>query len=327
MVLGGESFPALMTGLQGALNELGGAPQEHRTDSLSAAFRNVSANHGQDHTDRYAALCEAYGMKASRNHRGVAHENGAVESAHGHLKNRIRDVLTLRGSNDFENLDAYRTFIAELVGRENAKRNQAIQTERDYLIPLPASPPMPFDEAVVTVTRAGGFTRRRVFYTVPSRLIGYRLRARIFDDRIELFRGDSRLETVPRGHKGDRPHVVNYHQVIHSLKKKPMALMRLNYRDTLFPRQAYRLCFERALDRLGEKPACQLLVKLLALAHERNCETELALAIEELGQSVRLPDVQAMKTRFAPARCPLPEQNIEPGDLNQYARLLDQKAS
>jgi len=41
IVLGGESFTALASGLQNALWSLGGAPLEHRTDSLSAAFRNL----------------------------------------------------------------------------------------------------------------------------------------------------------------------------------------------------------------------------------------------------------------------------------------------
>jgi hypothetical protein len=40
VVLGGESFVALAEGLQNALWALGGAPKEHRTDSLSAAYRN-----------------------------------------------------------------------------------------------------------------------------------------------------------------------------------------------------------------------------------------------------------------------------------------------
>ena len=41
VVLGGESFVALATGLQDALWSLGGVPKEHRSDSLSAAFRNL----------------------------------------------------------------------------------------------------------------------------------------------------------------------------------------------------------------------------------------------------------------------------------------------
>jgi hypothetical protein len=39
VVEGGESFEALSKGLQNALWQAGGAPQEHRTDSLSAAFK------------------------------------------------------------------------------------------------------------------------------------------------------------------------------------------------------------------------------------------------------------------------------------------------
>src|SRR5689334_879560 len=41
VVLGGESYTALAEGLQEALWRLGAVPAEHRTDSLSAAFRNL----------------------------------------------------------------------------------------------------------------------------------------------------------------------------------------------------------------------------------------------------------------------------------------------
>jgi hypothetical protein len=40
-------------------------------------------------------------------------------------------------------------------------------------------------------------------------------------------------------------HVVDYRHVIHALRKKPMALLNLVYRDQLFPRPAYA----RAVDR------------------------------------------------------------------------------
>ena len=41
VILGGESFVALAEGLQNALWCLGGSPHQHRSDSLSAAFRNL----------------------------------------------------------------------------------------------------------------------------------------------------------------------------------------------------------------------------------------------------------------------------------------------
>lgn len=95
VVLRGESFVALAAGLQDALWSLGGVPEEHRTDSLSAAFRNLAPEVEEDWTARYDALCDHYGMSASRNNRGVAHENGAIESPHGHLKRAVEDALWL----------------------------------------------------------------------------------------------------------------------------------------------------------------------------------------------------------------------------------------
>ena len=69
-------------------------------------------------------------MRATRNNKGVAHENGAIESAHGHLKSEIKDALELRGSRDFGDMDSYRDFIAEAVGKINARHSARIDTER-----------------------------------------------------------------------------------------------------------------------------------------------------------------------------------------------------
>jgi hypothetical protein len=87
VVLGGESFVALSEGLQNALWALGAVPEQHRSDSLSAAFRNLSRSEQEDLTRRYEELARHYGMEPTRNNRGVAHENGSIESPHGHLKN------------------------------------------------------------------------------------------------------------------------------------------------------------------------------------------------------------------------------------------------
>jgi hypothetical protein len=117
VVLGGESFVALAEGLQNALWALGGAPAEHRSDSLSAAFRNLERDAVEDLTRRYEALCAHYGMIPTRNNPGVAHENGAIEGPHAHLKMALQQALLLRGSGDFADLDAYRRFVDEVVGR------------------------------------------------------------------------------------------------------------------------------------------------------------------------------------------------------------------
>ncbi|GAB7552716.1 hypothetical protein NRB_22220 [Novosphingobium sp. 11B] len=163
IILGGESFVALAEGLQNALWSAGGAPKLHRTDSLSAAFRNLDADARIDLTKRYDALCDHYGMEPTRNNRGVAHENGAIESAHGHIKAAIRDALLLRGSADFSDLADYRRFIDEVVNARNRRHGPGIDVERKFLRPLPDVRTTDYEEILVTVTSSGGFTLRKVW--------------------------------------------------------------------------------------------------------------------------------------------------------------------
>ena len=57
---------------------------------------------------------------------------------------------------------------------------------------------------IVTVTSSGGFTLKKVFYTVPSRLIGHRLRVRLYDDRLDVFIGGTPLMTLARGRAAEQ---------------------------------------------------------------------------------------------------------------------------
>ena len=329
VVLGGESYVALAEGLQNALWTLGGAPHNHRTDSLSAAFKNLDNAARDDLTDRFAALCQHYGMTATRNNKGIAHENGSIESPNGHLKRAIEDALIMRGSRDFDDLAAYRRFIDELVGRRNARNSKRIDMERASLKPLPPRRTTDFEEVTLRVTSSGGFSLRKVFYTVPSRLIGHRLRGRLYDDRLELFLGGSEVMTVPRGRArpdGSHGHVVNYHHVIHSLRKKPMALTGLVYRDELFPRKAFRDTFTSLLEQNGEKVACRMTVELLALAHDRGCEAELAEHLEEDLRQGRAPDIQTLRELFGPSDDTLPIIQVHMADLATYNKLVSNAA-
>ena len=324
VVLGGESFVALAEGLQDALWALGGVPEQHRSDSLSAAFRNVDRAAHEDLTRRYEALCAHYRMTPTRNNAGVAHENGAIESAHGHLKKALADQLLLRGSHDFAALDAYRRFVDEVVGRRNARRRKSIEIERAALRPLPPQRTTDYEEAIVTVTGSGGFALRKVFYTVPSRLIGHRLRVRLYDDRLECFLGATRLFALRRGRSPDhhkRAHVVDYRHVIHALRRKPMALLNLVYRDQLFPRRAYARAFDKLLAERGDRHACRTMVGLLALAHDRACEAELAAAIDADLAVGGLPDLGRLRERFRPDDSVVPTVAVDLAPLSAYDEL------
>lgn len=324
VVLGGESFVALAEGLQNALWALGGAPKEHRSDSLSAAFRNLDTDAQDDLTARYDALVRHYRMEPSRNNAGIAHENGSIESSHGHLKAAIEDALLLRGSRDFDDFDVYRRFVDEVVGQRNARNRKRIELERPALNDLPKRRTADFEEKVVTVSSSGGFVLRRVFYTVPSRLIGHRLRARIYDHRLECFLGSTHVATLRRGQPvsaSQGGHVVDYRHVIHALRKKPMALLNLVYRDQLFPRPAYARAFDTLRSELGDKRACKITVELLALAHDRACEAELAAVIDAELDDGQLPDVGRLRERFAPETTSVPDVVVDLVPLAVYDEL------
>ena len=324
VVLGGESFVALAEGLQNALWALGGVPEQHRSDSLSAAFRNLDAQAQEDLTKRYEALMGHYKMTPTRNNPGVAHENGSIESPHGHLKAVIKDELLLRGSRDFEDLAAYRRFIDEVVGRRNARNRKQIAIERTALKDLPERRTADYEEARVIVTSSGGFALRKVFYTVPSRLIGHWLNVRLYDDRLVCLLGSTEVATLRRGRSPDhnkRAQVVDYRHVIHALRRKPMALLNLVYRDQLFPRAAYARAFEALLAGAGEKRACRTMVGLLALAHDRACEAELAGAITADLDAGRLPDLDRLRDRFRPATASIPAIVVELVALSAYDEL------
>lgn len=326
VILGGESYVALAAGLQNALWALGGAPLEHRSDSLSAAFRNLDREAREDLTKRYEALCAHYGMQPTRNNRGLAHENGSIESPHGHLKNAVRDALLLRGSTEFSDLVAYRRFIDEIVSRNNARNGKRIDAERAYLQPLPPDRASDYEETRVYVTSACGFTLRKVFYTVPSRLIGHRLRVRLYDDRLELFLGATALMTLQRGRpgaNGRHGHVIDYHHVIHALRRKPMALLNLVYREQLFPREAYRLMFDRLCEHLPARAACKTMVELLSMAHERACEAQLAQVLGQCLADGEFPDLNALRSRFAPDPARLPSVSVQLVPLSDYEALLN----
>ena len=302
VVLGGESFSALAEGLQAALWRLGGAPLEHRTDSLSAAFKNLSVEAQQDLTKRYEALCRHYGMAATRNNRGVSHENGAVESPHGHIKRRIAQALLLRGSADFASIEDYRQWLDALVGRFNRRCSEALAVEREKLQALPARRTTDYSEQVVPVTTSSTIEVKRVLYSVPARLIGERLRLHIFDDRIEAFVGATRAITLPRVYaiNHERARCIDYRHLIGSLVRKPQAFRYSQLREDLLPNATYRAIWQHLDSHLEARAACKRIVGILALAARADCEQALGAYVLARNAAGDIPSLHALEQRFEP---------------------------
>ena len=322
VVLGGESFTALAKGLQEALWRLGGNPREHRTDSLSAAFKNLTRDEREDMTARYQALCAHYGMKASRNNRGKSHENGAIESPHGHLKRRIEQALLLRGDNDFADLAAYQRFLNEVVSQINRRQRQAIAEERGSLKALPQHRSVDYSETMAVVTSSATIEVKRALYTVPSRLQGERLRIHLYDDRLIGYLGSEPVVDLERVYTrgNQRARRVDYRHLIGSLKKKPQAFRYSQLRDDLLPNDAWRRLWRLVDEHLAPKVACRWIVGALALAAEQDCEAELAeYALLNAGD---LPSLSALQRRFGRPADEPPVITVQQHPLAGYDQLM-----
>jgi hypothetical protein len=101
---------------------LGGVPKEHRTDRLSAAYRNLATE--EDEAKGYKAFCQHYRMEPTRNNAGIAHENGSVEASHGNLKKTLEEALMLRGSRDFADLAGYQALPRRSLARTRSGAKQ-----------------------------------------------------------------------------------------------------------------------------------------------------------------------------------------------------------
>src|SRR5438105_8954140 len=135
-----ESFEALAEGIEKALWQLDGVPQQHRTDHLSAAVRHLPKSDQEEWTQRYQALMAHYGMQPTWNNTGIAHENGDVEQAHHRFKQAVDQALRARGSRDFATRGAYDHFVQDLIHKRNQTRVTRFTAEKAALRPLPVSP-------------------------------------------------------------------------------------------------------------------------------------------------------------------------------------------
>ena len=332
VVCGGESYTALTASLQEALWRLGGAPLEHRTDHLSAAFKNHNKEKKKqarkELTERYEEFCRHYNIKPTHNNLGEAHENGSVEGPHGHLKRRIKQALLLRGSTDFKNMAEYQSFIEEVVRQHNCRNAKTVELERQHLQPLPKYKATDFDEVTVKVTSTGTIQIKRVTYALPSRLMGEKLRAHVYDDKIKCYLGSALVFSNARKHPKDksrRVRVINYRYMIDSLKKKPQAFRYCSYRDDLLPNDDYRLIWEYADNSMDARDACKYIVGLLSLAAESDCEERLSIyVLDKLTQpGGTIPKLAELKLKFI-SSCSTKQISVEVHQhkLKEYDKLL-----
>jgi hypothetical protein len=238
----GETYENVSVGMQGACWELEGVPWNMRSDNLTAAVRTIGRE--KEFQRRYADLLAHLGTTGVAINAGKSHENGDVESSHGHFKDAVDQALMVRGSRDFGSVEEYEAFLAELVARRNAPRTAKLAEEKAMLRALPERKIESCRVFLVRVGAGSTINVERNVYSVESRLIGERVEARLYAERVEVWHGGQKRQEMPRllGRGGAQ---VNYRHVVGSLKRKPGAFAQYRHRDDLFPCLYFRMAYDR----------------------------------------------------------------------------------
>ena len=324
VVEGGESYPALAEGLQNAFWSIGGVPETHRTDSLSAAYKNCSDKTKEEFTVSYSQFCEHYGTEPTRNNKGVSHENGTIESSHRHLKNRLDQALMLRESRDFDSLNEYKAFLQDLMQRQNKRVEKAFLEERPFLKPLPERKTCDYVEERARVTTSSTIAIKSVIYSVPSRLIGTLLNVRLYDDRLECYTGGDHAITIKRLRNNKKKlRYIDYRHIIGTLVRKPQAFRNYVFRDSLFPTFAFTQTWEMLESRLDSRQSCREFVKILNEAARPDGEERVNAYLEECLLNGRLPTSEEAKALFKTSLVQAPLLKESTVELSDYDALLD----
>src|SRR4030043_1042289 len=191
-----ESFESLSEGLQNALWELGGVPESHRRDRLSAAVQKP--DHPEEFTHRSRALVDHYGLQGHKTQAESPNENGDVEQRHYRLKKAVEQSLMLRGSGDFSSRQDYAVFLRKLFAQLTAGRVDRFKEESEVLRRLP---PRRLDSCKRLGVRVGPSSTIRGkhnVYSVASRLIDEEIQVRLYAEHLEVWYGQRCLETIRR---------------------------------------------------------------------------------------------------------------------------------
>jgi transposase len=316
----GETYEALLSGLQGALWELGGVPARIRQDNLSAATHELVGTSGRTLTKRFAQVVEHYDFESSRIEPGEAHQNGVAEKANDLLKTALNQALILRGSRDFPTVDVYLAFARAVVEeRFHRHRVDELAHERAVLKPLPEHRLPEYTKVDVVVRRWSTVHVAKRVYSVPSRLIGHALEARVHPNVVEIWLGNSLLETMPRLRGGEQ-HRIDYHHVIWSLVRKPGAFAAYRYREDLFPTLTFRRTYDALRKGRGDRADVEY-VRILHLAASTS-EADVVRALDVLLEQGAPFDYAAVKAIAQPVESQVPHVDIGVPDLGAYDELI-----
>jgi hypothetical protein len=188
---------------------------------------------------------------------------------------------------------------------------------------LPPTRLCEYDEVECRVCSHSTIRVKRVAYSVPARFIGRRLRARVYEQHLEVYHGLERIGQMTR--PTGRQAVIDYRHVIQALLRKPGAFARYRYWEELFPSSTYRRAYDWLVQDHGTGPGELEYLRLLKLTAELGTSAIEGLLSEMLGVGTPPWRTATLRGTLCPSsRVELPEPVV---DLHVYDILLRQEAA
>lgn len=314
-----ESYDSLTSGYEQAVWKLGKQAPEHRTDNQSAV-RTITPNESY-FTQKWKEFMGHYQVTPTCNNPGKGHENGSVEKSHDLLKKAIDQALMLRGTRDFESEEAYEKFVDKIVQKRNQDRKQKVTEELNCLKDLPESKYKAPQLIVVHVSKESTVRLLKCTYSVPSRLIGYQLKAYIYPDEIKLYYNRRLVQQMK---KATSSASIDYRHIINQLVKKPGAFEKYKYRESLFPRVTFRKAYDWC-KKISPVTGHKTYLKILQLAflHGEGRVESLLKDLLEKSEKLDIKELQALLT--SSSTIDTTTVRINDPKLEKYNQLLSEE--
>ena len=165
----------------------------------------------------------------------------------------------------------------------------------------------------------------KMTYSVPSKLIGARLKARIYETRIVLLDGREVLAEMPR-QGGDRGAAIDFRHVVGWLVRKPGAFAQYKWREQMFPSWTFRSAYDSLIrhDPIKADKRYLEVLEVAALEGVTAVENALENLLAQPRSVISAEEVKAMLEAWRDEelrwrQAPPPEVTLE-----QYDALLGQ---
>ena len=342
MAFESQSQQAFLEGHVHALDWFTGVFATIRYDNLKSAAKKTLKGRNRVESERFVALRSHYLYESWFTLVGIqgAHEKGGVENEVGRFRRNhlvpVPEVADLQELNDLLLVCCVRDLGRTITGQSGTVGARLSQ-EIDVLRPLPAVPFATWEQSTHRVNQKSMIVVRRNHYSVPVRLVGTKVSARVGAREIEVLSGGELVARHPRL-RGSQLRSARLDHYLELLARKPGAL-----EHSLALRQERELgrwpeCFDelwqQLRERVGASEAARQIVEVLLLCREHDPEVvELAVrgalaagAVD--GRAVAL--LLDRKTRPPAAGIELPERlaaHDRPApSLGQYDQLLGREA-